>query len=263
MPLARQMAGGSALEQQEFASARRLLEDALMGHRRMGNVHDGASTLRLLAVLDYNDGALDKASARCDESLRMFHALHDPNCAGVSQLTRSQIALARGDSAEGIEAAQAAVDTFVSWGLSSRVSNALEILARGHAASGARDAARRALRQAVEEQTRRGHPYWLPSLLEAIAAFAPEHPQAAELLGFAAIVREQANVPVFPAERRLHASRHEDVRAAQGDAAFDAAIARGRALAAADALARATDVLNDNPLPVRRGEDTQSLTGLP
>ncbi len=46
-PLATQHAGECALEQLDFAAARRLLDDALVQHRRFGNLHDAATTLGL------------------------------------------------------------------------------------------------------------------------------------------------------------------------------------------------------------------------
>src|SRR5262249_37165043 len=80
-PLAMLFAGESAFGRLDFAVARRMLDDALIRHRQMGNTHDAAHTLRSLAQLALNEGRLDEAEASCAESLRIFQSLHDPNCA--------------------------------------------------------------------------------------------------------------------------------------------------------------------------------------
>ena len=79
-PIAIQHAGLCALEQQQFDAARRLLDEAVVQHRRTGNQHDAANTLVLLARLALNERRLDEARALSAESQRVFRALHDPKC---------------------------------------------------------------------------------------------------------------------------------------------------------------------------------------
>ena len=69
------------------------------------------------------------------------------------------------------------------------------------------DAARRALFDGLIEQQRANRDTALPGLLEAIVGMYPDAPVAAQLLGSAAALREQWNVPVFPFERAQHESR--------------------------------------------------------
>src|SRR6185369_4215741 len=84
IPSAIHQAGECALEQLDFTGARRLLDDALVQHRRFGNVHDAATTLGLLGQLALNEHRLDEARAQSAESLRIFRALHDRNCGATA-----------------------------------------------------------------------------------------------------------------------------------------------------------------------------------
>jgi predicted ATPase/class 3 adenylate cyclase len=235
-PVALQYAGACALEQLNFTVARRLLDDALVQHRRFGNVHDAATTLDLLGQLALNEHRLEEARAQSAESLRIFGALHDLNCGAHAAEMHATVLCAMGEAAAALPHAESAAATYRELGFPHSLAHALCTVGRIHATLGEVDAARRALFDGLIEQQRSSRDTVLPGLLEAIAGMYPDAPVAPQLLGSAAALREQWNVSVFPSERAEHESRHADVRAKHPDADFDRAFAVGRALTRDDAI---------------------------
>jgi len=234
-PLAMLFAGESAFEQLDFAAARRMLDDALIRHRRMGNVHDAAQALRSLAKIALNEGRLDEAGASCAESLRIFRSLHDQNCAARSASILAEILFAAGDGTGALRQAESAAAMFR--GSPHTLVDTLPRLGRIHAAAGDVAAARRVLRDAFAAQRRTNSDFALPKLLEAVAGLRPDASAAPTLLASAAVLRELRNLPLFPAER----ADFERIRAAvlakhPATAGATAALSRDEAIACASAL---------------------------
>ena len=225
-----QEAGACALDQLDFKVARGLLDDALVQHRRFGNVHDAATTLGLLGRLALNEHRLNEARAQSAESLRIFRALHDRNCGATAAEIHSTVLCALGEAAAALPHAESAAATYRELGFPHALARVLCTVGRIHAALGEADAARRALFDGLIEQQRANRDTALPGLLEAIAGMYPDAPVAAQLLGSAAALREQWNVPVFPFEREEHERRLANVHAKYPDAEFDRAFAVGRGL---------------------------------
>ncbi|TMG81961.1 MAG: hypothetical protein E6H78_15810 [Betaproteobacteria bacterium] len=244
-PTAIQHAGECAFEQLDLSTARRLLDAALLQHRRLGNIHDAAATLRMLAHLALNEQRLDEASAQSAESLGIFRALHDPNCAARSARIHAQVLCATGDAAGALSPAQSAAATFREHGSRVELAGALRIVGCIHAELGDRQAARHALLGAMDAQSGATFDRGLPRLLEAIAGMHPDASVAPQLLGGAAVLREQWNVPVFPAERAAYESLHAAVRAKHAPVDFDRALATGRALTRDEAIQNALALLQD------------------
>ena len=235
-PIGIQDAGACAFEQLDFTAARQLLDDALVQHRRFGNVHDAATTLGLLGQLALNEHRLDEARAQSAESLRIFRALHDPNCGAHAAEIHATVLCALGEAAAALPHAESAAATYRELGFPHSLARALCTVGRVHFKLGEVDAARRALFDGLIEQQRANRDTALPGLLEAIAGMHPDAPVAPQLLGSAAALRELWNVHVFPSERAEHESRHADVRARHPDADFDRTFAVGRALTRDDAI---------------------------
>jgi len=245
VPLAIQCAGQCAFEQLDFLPARRLLNDALMRHRRLGNVHEAATALRVLGQLALNEGRLNEARAQSAESLAMFHALHDKNCGAQSASVHATVLYAMGDAAAALPHAQSAAEAFRKLGFSHSLASTLQIVGRVHAALGDVEAAQGALFDALREQQRANRDTPLPGLFEAIAGMYPGAPAAPVLLGSAETLRAQWNLPVFPAEREEHERWHDAVRAKHAGDEFDHAVAAGRALTRGQAIESALALLQD------------------
>ena len=235
-PLAIQYAGACALDQLDFTAARPLLDDALVQHRRFGNVHDAATTLGLLGQLALNEHRLDEARAHSAESLRVFRALHDLNCGAHAAEIHAIVLCAMGEADAALPHAESAATTYREIGFPHSLAHALCTLGHVHATLGGLDAARRALFDGLIEQQRANQDKPLPGLLEAIAGMYPDATVAPQLLGSAAALREQWNVAVFPAERAEYEGLRAAVRARHADADFDRAFALGRALTRDDAI---------------------------
>jgi len=243
--LAIQEAGHCALDQLDFAGARPLLDDALVQHRRFGNVHDAATTLGLLGRLALNEHRLDEARARSAESLRVFRTLHDLNCGAHAAEIYATVLCAMGEAEAALSHAESAAATYRELGFAHSLAHALCTLGRVHATLGGLDAARRALFDGLIAQQRADRDIALPGLLEAIAGMHPDAPVAPQLLGSAAALREQWNVPVFPVERAEYERCHAAVRAKHAPVDFDRALATGRALTRDEAIQNALALLQD------------------
>ena len=243
--IAIQEAGHCALEQLDFAGARRLLDEALVDYRRSGNVHDAATTLGLLGRLALNEHRLDEARAQSAESLRIFRALHDQNCGAHAAEVHATVLCAMGEAKAALPHAECAAATYRELGFPHSLARALRIVGSVHATLGEVIAARRALFDGLVEQQRANQDKPLPGLLEATAGMHPDAPVAPQLLGSAAVLREQWNVPVFPAERAEYESLHAAVRAKHAAADFDHAVAAGRAVTRDEAIENALALLQD------------------
>jgi predicted ATPase/class 3 adenylate cyclase len=230
-PLARVYAGGCALEQLDFTNAHRLLDTALIEHRRMGNVHDAATTLRSLAELALNEKRLEDARMLGAESVRMFHEIHDPNCGARSATVQASVLCAIGEAKEALAHAESVVETYRRTGASKPMLAAgLRALVRVHAAVGDENATRKALVEALEAHRVLDRNRSLPGLLETAARMEQESEAAPKLLGSAKAMRERWCAAVPPAESDEHARCHAAVRAAWDAPEFERLFAAGHAL---------------------------------
>jgi tetratricopeptide (TPR) repeat protein len=235
-PTAIHHAGQCALELHDFDTARRLLDEALLQHRRVGNAHDAAQTLSLLGRLALHEQRLDEARALSAESLHMFRLLLDPKCSAFSAMDHANVLSAMGDGAAALPYAESATATSGELGFPFYLVRAFCTLGCTHATLGQSDAARRALFSGLVEQQRTERDTYLPVLLEATAELHPDSAVAPRLLGSAAALREHRNVPLLPHDRAEHERRHAEVRAKHPRAKFDRAFAAGRTLSREEAI---------------------------
>ena len=195
-----------------------------------------------------NEQRFDDANAQTAESLRIFRALQDPNCAALSARAHAMVLCAAGDAAGALSHAELAAATFREHGSPHSLAGALRIVGRAHAALGDMGAARHALFDGLSaQQGANWDPWWLPTLLEAVAGMHPDAPIAAALLGGAAALREQWSIPVFPVERADYERCYAVVRATvtQPGGDLDRAIAAGRTLTRDEAIESALALLQD------------------
>jgi predicted ATPase/DNA-binding winged helix-turn-helix (wHTH) protein len=235
-PTAIHHAGQCALQLNDFETARHLLDDALVQHRRIGNAHDAAQTLSLLAELALQEQRLDEARALSSESLQMFRTLLDPKCSAFTAMAHATVLRAMGDAAAALPYAESAAATSRELGYPLYLVRAFCTLGCTHATLGQGDAARHALFSGLVEQQRTERDTYLPVLLEATAELHADAPVAARLLGSAAALRERSNIPLLPHDRAERERRHAEVRSRQSGARFDRAFAAGRALTREEAI---------------------------
>jgi len=244
-PIAIYGAGACAFEQLDLIAARRLLDDALAQHRRTGNRHDAAATLRLLGQLALNENRLDEARAFSSESVLIFRALVDPKCGARAARNHATVLKAMGDGAEALQHAEWAAETFRELDMPLALAPALYTVGCIHAELGDEDVARHALFSGLVEQQRASRDTYLPEQLEAIASMFPDASVAPQLLGSAAALREQLNVPLLPYDRAQREQRHATVRAQHRHAEFDRGFRAGRALTRDEAIQNALALRTD------------------
>ena len=245
VPLGMQAAGHSAFFQLHFTDARRLLDAALMQHRRMGNVHDAASTLGNLGKVALNEQRFAEARAYWAESLRTFRTLQDRNCGAFAAEAYAATLLAQGDNAIALHEAEAAAAAFRELGAVRHhaLARVLGLIASIHVALGDRNAARQALREALRTHRHARHDEILAGLLEKVAAMHPDAASAPALLGGASALRERSHSPLFPAERAEHERCYAEVRAKRAPEEFDRGVASGHTLTRDEAIDGALSLL--------------------
>ncbi|MES2103742.1 MAG: winged helix-turn-helix domain-containing protein [Pseudomonadota bacterium] len=241
-------AGYCAIEQLDFSAARLLLDDALVQHRRVGNVHDAATTVFLQGRLALREHRLDEAHALAMESLRIFQSLHDPKCEAENALDLATVLLAMGDAEAALPLAEHAAAAYRGLELFRAATWALRTVGCIHARLGQNGKARHALFSGLLGLQERGHNTSLPELLEGIAGMHPNTPVAAQLLGAAESQREQRGIPIPSHESAERQRWHKTVRAELADAAFKHAFATGRSMTRDETIEAA--------LALRAGSDT-------
>lgn len=194
--------GTLAAERGRGDQAREYYTAALAIQRRLDDREGAAATLINLAGLCLVRGDLDGAERWLDEGQPLAEAVDDVWTLGINHLTRGEVALARG-----------------------RLDDARRELAA---------AARLRLDTGDQKGLSRVLP---PSARLALAAGAPD--VAAQALGAAANLRERLGAPLSPRETPVLEADVAAVRAALGDAAFDAAWQLGSALEPEAAIALA------------------------
>jgi non-specific serine/threonine protein kinase len=192
----------------EYERARLLLEECVEMARTIGSVWGIADTRHRLGMVIFRQGDIERATALLEESLAGYtalraHGLH------TCLLDLGTIALARGDVGGAAEYFAHSLTRCHEIGDRYNTARSLEGLAETVAALGASsDADTRSL-------------------------------AAAHMLGAATMLREQIGFTVAPMERPVLEQAEAAIRAAIGNAAYDASWSAGRALSLDDAVERA------------------------
>jgi predicted ATPase len=236
--LARTSAGECAIECLDFGGARALLDAALAEHRRLGNTHDAATTLRYLAKLDLNVRQLKEALRASDEAVAVFRKLQDPNCCARATLVHAEILHAAGEHRLALGLADQATDVQAHLGFQNNRALALLVVGRCHEALGDREAARNACFEGLRAAMQTSTVSTLAMLGEAIAGLHPQSDAAPRLLGYAGATREALNLPVLPSARDDLERWTAAVETAHGDA-FTSSVAKGRSMTREQAIAAA------------------------
>jgi tetratricopeptide (TPR) repeat protein len=232
--------GEAAMARADYAAARRLLEEALEMHRRLGNLWEVGQTLCCLGIVAQQDGRLDQAEHLYEESFSVWRGLGDRKYTHALN-NLGWVAVRRGDPAAARARFEAALKVQQEWG--DRWVIPWTLVGLGVAAAEASDDARS--RTLLAEGIRRGHEMWARNVvaagIEGIAdlAVGKGHVErAARLYGAAAILDE--SIPQ-PPDAPTSRGKRSAVRSVLGEEAFAAAYAAGRAMTLEQAVAYALE----------------------
>ena len=273
--------GAVALAQDDFASARPLLEESLATRREIGDKWGVATSLNNLDALALWQGDYVRARALFDENLVMRREMGDKDGIALSLYNLGNVALAEGEFAQARALTEDCLALYRDMGDKSGVASALLYLGFAALAVGDLDPVRPWLQEClslgreIEDTLRQasallglgladhaegkpgagdrvraallvaaGDTHFQTSCLIAMAALsmqegAPEF--SAQLLGAVRSTLTMQERAVEPLVNFLYAQTLPKVRAALGDAAFDAAWAEGNRWTLADAVLRVSE----------------------
>lgn len=228
----------------ELAGAEPLLRRLVAATAELGDVRLRAHALAGLGLAIATDGAAE-ARQLLDDAVATFRRIGDAWGLAFALSPRGQVALQLGDAAaavalhrEGLAAAERIDNDFLRAQL-------LDLLGLDAMATGDLAGARSRFAASAEVHERlldqEGSAYCLGGF--AAVAFAQGRPgPAATLIGAAKHARDVVGAAVWPGMRPLVEAMDAAVRAALGDAAYDAALAEGAAMRLPDALRHAREV---------------------
>ncbi|GAC1433999.1 MAG: BTAD domain-containing putative transcriptional regulator [Chloroflexota bacterium] len=243
-------AGWLAFHQWDYAAAAALGAESLRLARGEGDPLAVRGALVVMAKGAYGLGRQAEAIALFDEALDICRAQ------GYSSflaplLTSLGMALAKageGARAEGLmEEALGLLQTQGETYIGAQTMRSLAHLVLAH---GERERAAALFRESLRVSNENGHKQGLAESLEGLAAVcgaARQAKQAARLFGAADALRDAADQPLHPDDRVMLASYLAGVRAQLGDAAWEAAWAKGHALPLAHAITEAADAPRPGP----------------
>jgi predicted ATPase/DNA-binding SARP family transcriptional activator len=277
---AQTMIGSLSFVLGDFGTARRVLEQSLHVHRRLGDGVMIASTLGLLAV---TDGDADSALALSREALQVTRSEGDPlreghalwnvgvalaavgeldeaeltleeavsfarshgnlRNVGTWQMSLGGLAILRGDQARAWPLFEESLAIHRSLGDAWGISHALSNLSFLALEAGDAEATRALLSEALAIERDSGHQPRLANALEMSAKLAAADGQpelAIRLYARAALLLERIRRLTFEVGWPDPAPNLDDLRAEVGEVAFDEEWKRGRAMTLLDAIDQAT-----------------------
>ena len=232
-------AAAVALSQGDYDAMARFARDGLARFEELGDERGMAEVLDRLATAAANQGDLDGSMALYERSLALWRELGDERGLGISTTNVGCLALMQGDLERAVTFSREGLALYERAGQRDLMLHPMfnlglaELLGERHADALARFGD--GLTLALEMDYRESIALNLEGQAAVHAATGdPEH--AARLLGAAEQVADEAGFKREPLEQGLHDRTVATLRAALGDAAFDAAFAAGRRLAPADGL---------------------------
>ena len=238
---------GWHLERQgHYERASSLYEERLVLARELGDARAEGQTLHALGVQALHRNRYGQARALIEAARTAYRRVGDDGAAGLTRYVLGVVAYAEGNLAAAAELSEAAVQWRRDNGYVENLSVPLNVLGLIACEQGDPQRATAWLAESLEawHQDRVENPEVLAESVAAVARLEfcqGRAERAARLYGAAEALSDAAGVPLVVPPRSLYRRHVDDVRAALGVEAFDAAWAAGRALPAGRAveLARA------------------------
>nr|MDQ2831208.1 tetratricopeptide repeat protein [Chloroflexota bacterium] len=235
-----------------YVRATALCEESLVLARALGDRWGIAQALLTLGRIARDRGESEGATALLHESLAIVRALGHTRDIALALAGLGDVARAQGDVDRAVDLCEESLALLRPLGDKIRIADVLTAL--GHARHAQGDDACAALShgEGLAMFHAIGDRLGVAESLEGLAAVAgrmgaARHKQgrterAVRLLGAAAALREEVGSPLTPVERRAYEREVAGLRAALGDARFDAAWASGQALSLQQAINEATSI---------------------
>jgi non-specific serine/threonine protein kinase len=239
--------GEVATEEGDYVTAPRLFEQSLALWRQLGQTRGIADVLMQLGWMSLRSGAYEQAVARLEESLALFRSIDDTILMGFGLAGLGEAALRQGQ----YERARPLLEESLAlrrhyndkWGMGTSLGSLGWLALRQGDYARMRAAMAESLSLRLDTGDKGGLAWCLEKLAEAATLEAPRSPadlaRAARLYGAAAALRAPVRSVIDPADQPEHERHLARLRAALGDAAFDAAWAEGARLPLAEAVEQA------------------------
>jgi DNA-binding CsgD family transcriptional regulator/tetratricopeptide (TPR) repeat protein len=222
-----------------YDAARAMHEESLALYRQLGDAVGIANALERLGIAVWLGGNR-AARALLEESVARFRRLGDTLGEARALNGLAYVCWYEGNHADSQRLFEQTLATFRQWGDRQHVTRALHGLGYALTGRGQYAAARACFEEAAALLDELGDRWFVAACLEGLAgaaALGGYTQQSALLFGAAESLRQAIGAPTPPVIGDYQARNRALVRAALGDAAFDAARAEGRRLSPGQAIA--------------------------
>jgi predicted ATPase len=243
-------AGVLAGYQHDEAGALVLYKESLTLWRALADEGGVAVVLNHIGIAEHLAGSNEAAHAHFSEALEIHRRRGEAHAIARVLNNLGSVAQAEGDHADAVSMFEEAFATGHAVGDKRDIATWLANIATSSRALGKRDRARSLHLEALALRVEITDRWGIVDSLEGVAAVLvsgsqPPSPAEAEraavLTGAAEALREQIGFPITPSARADYDAGVATARTCLGDAAFEAAWTRGRALSISDAVAAAAE----------------------
>jgi predicted ATPase/two-component SAPR family response regulator len=267
---ASQMLGSIARERGDYARSEALHEEGLAIWRKLGDEAGEAQALNYLGYVAWLQEKHERAKELCEEVLLRFRRLGDNEIIAWAMISQAAAALYAGDRRHARTLLGESCTLSEGAGYKEGIAWSLNLLGVLTHREGDHRWATDLLRESLEGHMDLGDRWRAASVLDALATTQCAQRRlesAACLFGAAQAVREAISVPVPLCERADHEESISATRAELGEAAFDVAFSKGRAMSPLQAAEYApreltihsqetsTDLASTDGPPAERAED--------